>query len=332
MQTQPLAYKNYYYDEAINPTEVVSQNDNKHSYSIIKSYNRFGQLNHGVEKGPKFLTENPYFKTMMNEVIPYEYKWVQSFIKENIYTHNYNDMVYDINNMNNIVEVEAVARSMHSDNVFSSSISDLTINLMGDHSASIGTFNSNDNKKILVWIDSKPDIEIPMSSKTGNINEMQVGFISGISHLLMPEDYNRIRVFPFISNKLPMENIIYIGSKHRSFFAEQIIQENDIMVIDEDSSSETLIKFQNKIRDNNIHISVDVSAFGRKCFPCANSSLRGDLSPPFVSQIISDCVNYGIVTCLDIAEFNPINMPNKTINNCVDIIVDNIIYPAMTRS
>ena len=312
----------------------VSTHQKKHpSYSLIRTSNSFGQLNRGVEQGPRILTENVYFKTMMNDILPSNYEWFRIFTKDNVYTEKETDKNYQINNINNIVEVEEVAGYVYSDNVFSNAVSNMTINLMGDHSAAIGTINANINNTILVWIDSKPDIEIPMTSMNGNMNEMQLGFMTGLAQeSLSVNSIGSHHVFSFITTPLEMKNIIYIGSNNRSRFAQRMIEENDIMVIDENSSYEKMIKFQNKIRNNQIHISVDVSVFSEKYFPCANSSVRGNMSHQFVSHIISECANLGDIKCLDIAEFNPTNVSKKTINRCVGIIVDNVIYPAMVRS
>jgi arginase family enzyme len=312
---------------------VDTNQKNMLTYSLITSSNCFGQIKSGVEHGPQALTKHPYFNFMLNDIIPSSHPWVCSLINHNTYTKMNNCEDYQIESMNNLREVDSVVRHMYSDNVISSIFSDMTINLMGDHSAAIGTVlgsaNTNINNTILVWIDSKPDIETPMTSMYGNMNEMQIGFMTSLIQKSMPIDSIYSELFPFVGQMFPMENIIYVGCKNQSLFAEKIIKENQIMVIDENSSYETMIKFENKIRKNNIHISCDVSIFSQKCFPCANSPLRGDMSPQFVSHIISQCAGIGNIKTLDIAEFNPTNASIKAINNCVSTITDNLIYPAM---
>jgi arginase len=130
------------------------------------------------------------------------------------------------------------------------------LNIGGDHSMGIGSVSSSlqkyPNVKVL-WFDAHADINTYSSSLTKNWHGMPLSFLCGIdSHPSLS----------FITNKLPFENLMYIGIRDVDQYEVDTILEKKIKFITVDHLQKDLYASINTISDfvgnDPVHISFDV--------------------------------------------------------------------------
>lgn len=192
-----------------------------------------------------------------------------------------------------------ITKSLRNLYMINSQIKGPRINVGGDHSMSISTvshsLNTTPNVKVL-WIDAHPDINTPKSSPSGNFHGMPLSFLTGISY--HPK-------FDFIINKLPFENLMYIGIRDIDPFEMNVIKEKNIAIVDKKTVEKNdFHDIENFIGNSPVHISFDVDSIDPKEIKSTGTPVDNGLSSDSVSKLFK-MLKYKNIISLDVTEFNP---------------------------
>lgn len=298
----------------------------KQTFSIVESYSHWGQGKAGVEFGPVELVTHPLFVEFLhkvnkkwNLVINHKIPMQLSEIKEPL----------DINGIKNANVISDITESVHKMNLTTGHCSDLTINLMGDHSTGIGTVTSNVDETLLkkhnvnnddivvVWIDAHADINTHETSETGNCHGMPLAIATG---LYKGEPFGWIKKF------YPIDNVMYVGLRDVDEGEVEFIKQHQIPVLQMNSDKQEHDDFINKLTGKRVHISFDVDSISSEYFPCTGTPVPNGLTPDYVRGLLSQINRVSKICKLDITEFNP-RIQKEHKNKCVEIIVNDILSP-----
>lgn len=235
---------------------------------IIFSYNHYGQKHTGFKNTIQTLEKH------INVNIKKD--WVNC-------TGNLND------NLKNIYE-----KNTH---VYGS-----RMNIGGDHSMAIATGSYSLNKfpnTKFIWIDAHPDINTYESSSTKNVHGMPLAFLTGII---------KKHQYYFINNKLPFENLLYIGIRDIDNFERNIIENKKISTITSNECNnnidETCKEISKFAKSSPLHVSFDIDSLESKLVPSTGTPVKNGLSKIAAKRILTHILNSHNVVNMDITELN----------------------------
>lgn len=176
------------------------------------------------------------------------------------------------------------------------------VNIGGDHSISIATgassLNKNKNTKFL-WFDAHADINTYEESNTKNYHGMVLGYLSGAC---------KHPKFDFISNKLNLNNLMYIGIRDLDSYERNVIKDNNVNVIRSRECNNHTDTVINKIKDfvgnDDVHISFDVDILDPCIMKSTGTPVSYGTNISSTRIIMSIILNDLKVTNLDICELN----------------------------
>lgn len=290
------------------------------TYGIIKGLKQF-------DHSPLLIYNNKSFKIFQSHMAMHpNYMWQKKYhaiINENNEMHKNNQK--SISNFN---------LKLFEENIKSSSC-DITLNLVGDRSARIGTIMSsiitNPNFK-LVLFGACPDLLIPHTPYE-NCHKMPLSIVCGMASKYIFEN----NIFEWLRDKPTMDfnNIIYIGIRDIDDKQAEIIAKHNITVLYVDDIKENRInKLIEKIKNCDVHISFDINSFDPKYFNLTNTLVPNGLSLYDTNYLITKINKYSNVFKLDIMDFNPFSYTGCDINTidekrqeCINIIINNVLFP-----
>lgn len=293
------------------------------TFSVIDTNLHMGQNQPGVGYGPMHLINSKPFRNFVNHATKQQdWNLVHRItIDTGCSNHTKDGKFPGVQNVNVIDETTS---RLHTANQYTSKISDLTINVLGDHSGSIGTILAGWFQNTLIWIDAHADINTPESSLTGHCHGMPLGITTGLS-----KDYlQKHNLFSWLPRNFPLENIIYVGIRDLDPYETEVIDKYGIMVLQEDSSYDDFDRFYNRIRHGFTHVSFDVDVLDPTYFPCTGTPVEGGVSPDFVRELMYEINQESTLNRLDIVEYNPHISPER-IDDCNKLIVDNVLMPLL---
>ena len=178
------------------------------------------------------------------------------------------------------------------------------INIGGDHSMSIATVADSLNRteegelKVL-WFDAHPDINTYRSSPSKNFHGMPLSFLTGLDE---NDD------FSFIINKLPIQNIMYIGIRDINKYEQKIIDKYNIWTItpDEinDDPQECYQIMKSFVGNDPFHLSFDVDCLDPSIIPCTGTPVKNGLQLEQTKDIIDKLLDRHNLINMDITELN----------------------------
>jgi arginase len=317
-------------------------------YSVIKCLNHSGQRKNGVQLGPNAIYNNYLFGMFQQYLMDVPgNKWVE------VNTSTINDVPfsnakvdYKSNTILNASHVSSYCSDVFDKNIESyEKKSNLIINLIGDHSAALGTVMSSvgsDRDFKLVWIDAHADINTSDTSFTGNCHGMPLSMASKLSDKYLSDN----NIFEWLKgvNKFDLNNLIYVAIRDIDAGEAEIIKKHNITVISMDDiragNVEALI---NKISGHNVHVSFDVDSLDPIYFSATGTPVPNGLHPSELKYLIGIINKFGNIFKLDIAEFNPLigtgissnlahlaDVPFHNINSqkhYVELIINNVLAP-----
>jgi arginase len=185
------------------------------------------------------------------------------------------------------------------------------INIGGDHSMAIATIadtlNKHPNAKV-VYFDAHADINTYKSSNSKHYHGMPLSFLTGL-------DNNKH--FSFIKNKLPFENLLYIGSRCWDIFEINEVYKDNIKFLTPDDINKNFSKSLNKILqfvgDSPVHVSFDVDSIDPKYIPSTGTPVKNGIKLQNAIKIL-DNLNRGDIVNMDITELN-MDLGNKLDGN-----------------
>ena len=292
-------------------------------FSIIESNLHLGQNKPGVGFGPMHLINSKEFRQFSRHATDNK-NW---HVQHRMFVDGNSTKKTEKNKqIKNGHQIDEITSRIFTANQYSEDVSDLTINLLGDHSASIGTIVSDfpNNNQILIWFDAHADINTPSSSLTGHCHGMPLSIASG----LCQTELKKHNLFSWIPNYFPLENLIYIGLRDIDPFEKAILKQHNIMVLQENSNIDEYDDFFQKIDNALTHISFDVDVLDPKYFPCTGTPVKNGMTPHFVKYLMGEINKRSRVYKLDVVEYNPHISP-KDIDRCNKTIVDTLFMPLL---
>ena len=175
------------------------------------------------------------------------------------------------------------------------------VNIGGDHSMSIATIadslNKYSNAKV-IYFDAHADLNTYKSSKSKHYHGMPLSFVTGLDS--DPK-------FAFIKNKLPFENLLYIGSRCWDPYEVNEVYKRNIKFLTPDminkNFTESLNKILNFVGDGPVHVSFDVDSIDPKYIPSTGTPVKNGVDL-MKAKLILDKLNSGNIVNLDITELN----------------------------
>ena len=184
-----------------------------------------------------------------------------------------------------------------------------TINIGGDHSISIATGASSLNKYEdvkFIWIDAHADIHTKESSPSKNYHGMPLSFLTGL-------DYDAR--FSFIKNRLPFQNLLYVGLRDIEPFEFNTLRYNHIpSFLSEQVNKDCINVYENIskfIGNSPVHISFDVDSIDPQYISSTGTSVSNGLELQQAIYLLTKLLDNKKVINLDIVEMNlDIDTPN----------------------
>ena len=181
------------------------------------------------------------------------------------------------------------------------------VNIGGDHSMSIATIadtlNKYPNAKV-VYFDAHADINTYKSSKSKHYHGMPLSFVTGLDN---------DKRFGFIKNKLPLENLLYIGSRCWDPFEVEEVYKNNIKFLTPDDINKNFDDSLNRIMEfvgnSPVHVSFDVDSIDPKYIPSTGTPVKNGVELNKAITIL-DNLNKDKLVNIDITELNT-NLGNK---------------------
>jgi arginase len=236
--------------------------------TIIMFPHNLGQTKTGTEKSPDILSKYVNKK-----------KHVIKKVKDT------NDM---FKNINDLYKVNKSTRGK-------------IVNIGGDHSMAIATIASTLNKypnAKVIYFDAHGDINTFKSSNSKHYHGMPLSFVTGIDHN---------KKFSFIKNKLPFENLLYIGSRCWDTFEVDEVYKKNIQILTPDDINKdfngSLNKIMNFVGNSPVHVSFDVDSIDPKYIPSTGTPVKNGIELDNAIKILDNLNNTNIVN-VDITELN----------------------------
>ena len=167
------------------------------------------------------------------------------------------------------------------------------INIGGDHSMAIATIASTLNKypnAKIIYFDAHADINTYDSSNSKHYHGMPLSFVTGL---------DKNKHFSFIKNKLPFDNLLYIGSRCWDIFElNEVYKENIKFLTPDDINNnfkESMTKIMNFVGDSPIHVSFDVDSIDPKYIPSTGTPVKNGIKLNKAIKILDTLNNKNIV-------------------------------------
>lgn len=173
-------------------------------------------------------------------------------------------------------------------------------------SATLNKYGSNTK---VIWIDAHADINTQITSKSGNVHGMPLGFLTGLDKSIK---------FNFISNLLNYDNLCYIGIRDLDKEEIDIIKKYNIKtILSNDFNSNTykitndLVKWCksknvniNKNYLNPIHLSIDVDSLDPTYMEFTGTKSPNGLKLNKLIWFIKNFCSKTNIVNVDLAELN----------------------------
>jgi arginase len=244
------------------------KNKPNHFKNVILFPHHSGQKRLGVEKTPSYLS--PYI---------------------NLKNHS----LYSVKTQNNFFG------DLHKLYNLNKKTDSRIINIGGDHSMTIATIADTLNKypdAKVIYFDAHVDINTRQSSLSKNYHGMPLSFLTGL------DKDNRLR---FLKNKLPFENILYIGSRCLDSFEVDLVYKKNIKFLTPTDIyshfKQSMDKILHFVGDSPIHISFDVDCLDPLEMPSTGTAVKNGLTVKNTTKIIKKLSKANLIK-IDLAEVN----------------------------
>lgn len=175
------------------------------------------------------------------------------------------------------------------------------VNIGGDHSMAIATIADTMNKfpdARVIYFDAHADINTFASSKSKHYHGMPLSFVTGI---------DKNSHFNFIKNTLPLDNILYIGSRCWDPPEVDTVYKHGIKFLTPDEINKDFNRSMNLILDfvgdSPLHVSFDVDSIDPRYIPSTGTPVKNGIKLANAIKIL-DQLNAGKLVSLDITELN----------------------------
>ncbi len=201
--------------------------------------------------------------------------------------------------------LETNLQRLYNFNVKLSPTPQLRINVGGDHSMAMATVAASQrlhgqNLKV-IWFDAHGDINTRQTSPSGNYHGMPLAYLTGLD--------KEPHKFAFLTQKLDISNILYLGIRDLDDGEKQVIKQNHIAVIksreiNESPTQSTYKKISNFVGNNPVHISFDVDGIDPTEMPSTGTTAPRGVHMAAIKPLLDKLITHKNVVCLDIVELN----------------------------
>ena len=158
---------------------------------------------------------------------------------------------------------------------------------------------TKDGELEVLWFDAHPDINTYKSSPSKNFHGMPLSYLTGLDN---NDD------FSFIINKLPIQNIMYIGIRDINKYEQKIINKHDMWYLTSDEINDDhkyscdLIK--SFIGNDPFHLSFDVDCLDPSIISSTGTPVKNGLELEQTKYIIDKLLDKPNLINMDITELN----------------------------
>ncbi|PIK55856.1 hypothetical protein BSL78_07248 [Apostichopus japonicus] len=272
----------------------------KRSVGILGVPINRGQTNPGVLYGPAAIREGDLIKKIKGQ-------WHE--------IHDHGDLGFDYVPEDDCADQPLVKNSHSLGRALQKTIvsaGEVCIVVGGDHSLSTGSIHGHSLAEpdiCLLWIDAHADINLPMTSPSGNMHGMVLSFCVKELREYMPQIPGLEWLKPTISAK----NIAFIGLRDLDAGEKYIIDQLNMTAysihdVDKHGLPEVLARSMDAInpRGNRpIHLSFDVDSLDPSVTPSTGTRVAGGLTFREGMYIVEEVANTGMMSAMDLVEVNP---------------------------
>lgn len=195
----------------------------------------------------------------------------------------------------------------------------------GDHSLGLGSISGASRyfeNLAVIWIDAHGDINTYETSPSGNSHGMPLAAAMGVGVDPMVNVYYK-------GAKVKPENVYIIGARDLDNGELLLAEKLNINLYTMDQVNEMGIdnivnKIINKINNSNIdgvHLSYDIDVFDKSIVPGTGTPVKDGFDLNQGKDILKELLNTGLITSMDLVEFNPfLDENNITADLCIEII------------
>ncbi|XP_059163688.1 arginase-1-like [Physella acuta] len=204
--------------------------------------------------------------------------------------------------------------------------------LGGDHSIALGSVFGHTRvaeEIALVWVDAHPDINTPLTSLSGNIHGMPVGFLcKELPHVSPP-----VPGLEWLKPCISAKNIAYIGVRSIDPGEKKFLNElnicaysvEDIQELGMDFVIQTALHQIDPMGVLPIHVSFDVDVLDPELMPATGTPVERGLSIEQARTLATAIFHTGRLALLEVVELNPMLVSTAVSNWCADVAVDIIL-------
>lgn len=273
----------------------------------------------GVEKGPDKLREAGLIEI-------FKQKSINVFDKGNVKINNIDKSENKENGMNHKNMVLEASKELSNKVYKSLSDNKLAFVVGGDHSLAIGSL-SGVNRALgdnfaLIWVDAHPDINTPQSSPSGNIHGMPLAISLGMGDEDLVKLYNK-------RPNIKAENIFILGMRSVDKGEEEVLKDLEIKTWSTETIHKRgmgaviseLLAYLSYQNIENIHISFDIDSLDPLIVPGTGTPVNNGLFLDESSNLIKALIKTGLVTSIDLTEYNPnLDIDGITLNSIKSIL------------
>jgi arginase len=174
---------------------------------------------------------------------------------------------------------------------------DFTLYIGGDHCISVNSIYK-ERPTHVIWLDAHADYNTPETSPTGHTHGMVLSALCG--------------KIPTMNYKcIDVENILWYNTRDTDILESKMMYEDNAKVV---TDPEYLYRWvQNLDVDARVHVSLDIDLFDPIIAPASGTPVAKGASKMEGMELIDILRKSGLVTSLDIVEYNPFfDVCNKT--------------------
>lgn len=208
-------------------------------------------------------------------------------------------------------------------------------NFGGDHSIALGSVSGSINRCVeqfqtdklgLIWIDAHTDINTPLTSPSGNLHGMPVGYLGGL--------FNS-RKLPKLKFNIKSEHIYYIGVRDMDQFEKYYVKNQKIKMYSSDltnnNTQQVIDEIFNDMKKkglNYFHTSFDVDSIDPSLISQTGTPVPDGLFLDTGCKLINQFTSSKNCIGFDFVEYNPLIKKNtiKSINSVYKLL-ESIYYP-----
>ena len=235
-------------------------------------------------------------------------------------------------------DVAALTRVL-ADHAYAMSASGLPVFLGGDHSVAAGTISGiarraaqQQRPLFVLWLDAHPDFHSLETTESGNLHGVPLAYVSGqdgFAGLFPPLE---VAVDPA---RICMMGIRSVDDAERQALVANKIEIHDMAAIGQHGLAALIAPFLDKVKRANglLHVSLDIDFLDPDIAPGVGTPVADGVSVLEATALMDALSDSGLVTSVDIVEYNPaLDQNQQTLPVVVDLAYHLIVAGLATQT